>query len=101
MNQPQRAPADILFRELTSYDGAMTIHGRGAAENPPNRFETIRYEANPEDSLPPYQGWEGEETGPAPATQVLRDTSRSIIAYNNSPDVGFEASINPYRGCEL
>src|SRR6266487_2161670 len=78
----------------------MTIHGRGAAENPPNRFEPIRYEANPEDSLPPYQGWEGEEAGPAPATQFLRDTSRSIIAYNDSPDVGFEASINPYRGCE-
>src|SRR5437667_147957 len=78
----------------------MTIHGRGAAENPLNRFETIRYEANPEDSLPPYQGWEGEEAGPAPSTQFLRDTSRSIIAYNDSPDVGFEASINPYRGCE-
>lgn len=78
----------------------MTIHGRGAAENPPNRFETIRYEANPEDSLPPYQGWEGEEAAPAPATQFLRDTSRSIIAYNDSPNIGFEASINPYRGCE-
>src|SRR5438309_4686199 len=100
MNQPQRAPADILFHECCSYDGAMTIHGRGAAENPPNRFETIRYEVNLDDSSPPYQGWEEDDVSPAPATQFLRDTSRSIIAYNDSPDVGFEASINPYRGCE-
>jgi DNA repair photolyase len=78
----------------------MTIHGRGAAENPPNRFETIRYEANPEDSSPPYQGWEEDDPTPAPATQFLKDASRSLIAYNDSPDVGFEASINPYRGCE-
>ena len=78
----------------------MMIHGRGAAENPPNRFETIRYEANPDDSSPPYRGWEEDDATPAPATQFLHDTSRSIIAYNDSPDVGFEASINPYRGCE-
>jgi DNA repair photolyase len=78
----------------------MTIHGRGAAENPPNRFETIRYEANPDDSSPSYEAWEGDDPTPAPATQFLKDTSRSIIAYNDSPDVGFEASINPYRGCE-
>ena len=33
-------------------------------------------------------------------TQFLKDASRSIIAYNDSPDVGFNASVNPYRGCE-
>jgi DNA repair photolyase len=37
---------------------------------------------------------------PAPATQFLKDNSSSIIATNDSPDVGFSASINPYRGCE-
>ena len=78
----------------------MTIRGRGAAHNPPNRFETIRYEADPDASAPPYQVWNGDEGNPAPATQFLRDSSRSIIAYNESPDIGFEASINPYRGCE-
>jgi DNA repair photolyase len=78
----------------------MTIRGRGAAENPPNRFETIRYETDPDAPAPTYQGWEEDEESPAPATQFLRDTSRSIIAYNDSPDIGFEASINPYRGCE-
>ena len=35
-----------------------------------------------------------------PATRFLKDTSRSIITYNDSPDVGFDASVNPYRGCE-
>lgn len=35
-----------------------------------------------------------------PVTQFLQDHSRTIIAYNNSPDVGFAASVNPYRGCE-
>jgi DNA repair photolyase len=67
------------------------IHGRGAANNPPNRFEAIRYEPDP-DEVGPDQ--------PAPTTQFLKDNSRSIIAYNDSPDVGFSASINPYRGCE-
>ncbi len=40
------------------------------------------------------------EKDPAPRTQFLRDASQTIIAYNDSPDIGFEASINPYRGCE-
>jgi DNA repair photolyase len=37
---------------------------------------------------------------PAPETQFLKDTSRSIISYNESPDLGYEATVNPYRGCE-
>jgi len=41
----------------------------------------------------------GEEIS-SPTTQFLSDSSRSIIAYNDSPDVGFDASVNPYRGCE-
>ncbi|HEY5600040.1 MAG TPA: PA0069 family radical SAM protein, partial [Candidatus Manganitrophaceae bacterium] len=43
---------------------------------------------------------EDEECASSPATRFLPDASRSVIAYNNSPDVGFEASLNPYRGCE-
>src|SRR5436190_1722629 len=42
----------------------------------------------------------GPDDGPGPATQFFRDTSRSVIARNDSSDVGFSASINPYRGCE-
>ncbi len=64
---------------------------RGAAENPPNRFEKIHLERDNE--------WNPEED-PLPRTQFLKDTSKSIIAYNDSPDIGFEASVNPYRGCE-
>jgi DNA repair photolyase len=72
-------------------NGGEPIHGRGAASNPPNRFESIRYEPDPDDQ---------PDELPHPATQYLIDTSRSLIAYNDSPDVGFSASINPYRGCE-
>jgi DNA repair photolyase len=66
-------------------------HGRGTAANPPNRFEPIWYVRDPACTDP---------EDPAPGTQLLKDTSRSIVTTNNSPDVGFDVSINPYRGCE-
>ncbi len=69
----------------------MAIHGRGANANPANRFEPLHYKA--EDQEP-------RDHVPAPRTQFFRDQTRSIIATNDSPDVGFDASINPYRGCE-
>ena len=62
------------------------IGGRGSSHNPRNRFETL--------AVVP----DGAPVGPA--TRFLKDTSRSIISYNDSPDVGFDASVNPYRGCE-
>jgi DNA repair photolyase len=64
---------------------------RGAAENPPNRFEKIHLERD--------EDWNPDED-PLPRTQFLKDNSKTIIAYNDSPDIGFEASVNPYRGCE-
>jgi DNA repair photolyase len=67
------------------------VHGRGASNNPPNRFELLCYQRDDDCADP---------EGPAPQTQYFRDSSRSIIATNDSPDVGFDASINPYRGCE-
>jgi DNA repair photolyase len=67
------------------------MKGRGTAESPPNRFERISYERDPE--------W-NEPDDPAPKTRFYRDSSVSLITYNDSPDIGFEASINPYRGCE-
>src|SRR5438093_43750 len=66
------------------------IHGRGAASNPQNRFEKMSYQISE---------WD-EPDDPSPQTVFLRDETRSIINYNDSPDVGFAASINPYRGCE-
>src|SRR5881628_991405 len=68
-----------------------SLRGRGSASNPKNRFEAI--ERVPE---PP----EHSDDVSSPDTQFYPDHSRSIIATNESPDVGFDASINPYRGCE-
>ncbi|UCG11094.1 MAG: PA0069 family radical SAM protein [Deltaproteobacteria bacterium] len=67
------------------------IRGRGAAKNPANRFETLHYERNL---------GRMDAADPAPKTQFLKDSPRSIITYNQSPDLGYEASVNPYRGCE-
>lgn len=71
------------------------VRGRGAASNPANRFLEIALEADEEAAAET-----GADETPAPATRVYRDLSRSVISTNDSPDVGFEASINPYRGCE-
>jgi DNA repair photolyase len=67
------------------------VRGRGAAVNPKNRFDAI--ETVPE---PPQDS----DDISSPQTQFFADSSKSIIAFNDSPDVGFDASINPYRGCE-
>ena len=70
------------------------IKGRGAASNPEGRFESIA--RTREDD-----GWYREdEPEPRPDTIVTEERSRSIISRNDSPDIHFEQSINPYRGCE-
>ncbi|HLV01453.1 MAG TPA: PA0069 family radical SAM protein [Acidobacteriota bacterium] len=63
------------------------LKGRGTSANPVNRFERIAFEA---DRLEPESS----------RTLYLRDASKSAISRNDSPDVGFDFSINPYRGCE-
>jgi DNA repair photolyase len=76
-----------------------TIRGRGAAANPGNRFERIDFAADPDADL----GEPGDPEAFDPvstATVYLKDTTRKIIATNDSPDIGFESSVNPYRGCE-
>ena len=67
------------------------IRGRGSATNPPNRFIPLYREAVP--------GWT-EEDDPAPRTQFFRDDARTVLATNDSPDICFTYSLNPYRGCE-
>jgi DNA repair photolyase len=70
--------------------------GRGAVSNRPGRFE-------PGDRPREDDGWSesaSEEELPPLATTVTIDASRSAIAWNESPDVGFDRSVNPYRGCE-
>lgn len=66
------------------------VQGRGAVTNPPNRFDRLVYERDEE----------AEADESSPNTIFLRDPTRTILAKNDSPDVGFERSINPYRGCE-
>ena len=75
---------------------AQNIHGRGAASNPQNRFERLAYLEDPDVVQPDPEA----EAAPAPRTRFYRDPSRSVIVTNQSPDVPFDASINPYRGCE-
>jgi len=68
--------------------------GRGAGTNESGRFET-------EKRVPFDDGWGSSEDEPARlATTLSVDATRTIIARNDSPDIGFDRSINPYRGCE-
>ena len=71
----------------------LPIKGRGSVSNPDNRFDDLRYEAF-------YDGWGGAEHQQIPEPELIRDSTRKIINYNTSPDVPFDRSINPYRGCE-
>jgi DNA repair photolyase len=69
------------------------LKGRGTALQPPNRFERERVEAFDD-------GWDLPEEEVRPRTSLIRDASKSIIARNDSPDLSFDRSVNPYRGCE-
>lgn len=66
--------------------------GRGTGDNPRNRFMPLDVVVDADVDCPPDPG--------TPRTVYLRDPTRTIIAHNDSPDVGFDYSVNPYRGCE-
>jgi DNA repair photolyase len=68
------------------------LKGRGALSNPPVRFEAHTVEKTDDN-------WYQEAPGTSLPQTVLPDHARSVITTNNSPDVGFDQSINPYRGC--
>jgi DNA repair photolyase len=75
-------------------DQPARIKGRGAASNPEGRFESLQRTSEDD-------GWHREdESVPRPPTVVTEERARSIISRNDSPDIRFEQSINPYRGCE-
>src|SRR6185436_15597659 len=78
--------------EKAKMDPREPIDGRGTKNNPENRFERIHLELEAPET-------EQEEVAPEP-TLFYRDASRGVLAENDSPDVGFRFSINPYRGCE-
>ena len=98
---------DMLFameREIapTLQDGAVLTggrRGRGAVTNPTGRFESARRVLR--DAHWEFDDGGGADDAPPPLrTTVTEETCRTIIARNDSPDVPFSASINPYRGCE-
>lgn len=86
----QSRDADLARRELINSD---RIRGRGAQSNRSGRFETHVRE-NFDD------GWGSVETLPTFETNEHAERAKSIITTNDSPDIGFERSINAYRGCE-
>jgi DNA repair photolyase len=69
------------------------MKGRGTQENPRIRFETLSRE-------PFDDEWSGTEEEHSVPTQYFRDTSKSVLTKNESPDLGFTFGLNPYRGCE-
>src|SRR6266478_3356133 len=76
---------------------SVPIRGRGASWSPANRFEKLHVDLTDIDCVdvdPPT------DKQPRRQTQYFRDGTKSIITRNSSPDVGFETSLNPYRGCE-
>ncbi len=75
-----------------SFIGHQQFKGRGAASNPAVRFDATTREQT-------HDGWYEDEIVEHPSETVLPDRARSVITTNNSPDVGFDQSINPYRGC--
>ncbi|MBL8491666.1 MAG: PA0069 family radical SAM protein [Rhodocyclaceae bacterium] len=72
------------------------MKGRGSPDRPDNRYAAWSRRPVPADEAD--SGWREDE--PSPATELILDSSRSVIARNDSPDVPFDRSVNPYRGCE-
>lgn len=75
-------------------DQSDSLRGRGAVSNPDNRYDTFSRESFDD-------GWGAADEEPLRLKTILMvDNSRTVISYNESPDVPFDRSINPYRGCE-
>jgi DNA repair photolyase len=75
-----------------NFIGHQTFKGRGSSSNVAGRFDSLTLEKTDD-------GWYQDEIVENLSETVLPDRARSVITSNNSPDVGFEVSINPYRGC--
>src|SRR5882724_10821023 len=86
-------PELAVFPELDMAIERERRRGRGAHSNASGRFEA-------EARVAFDDGWQSLEDLPPFKTTVSLDTSRKVIARNDSPDIGFDRSINPYRGCE-
>lgn len=84
----------IYSRPVRKYSPCMAgaIKGHGALSNPQGRFDKLTHTLE-------HDGWYEEEPPNKLATTVMPEPARSIISRNDSPDIGFDKSINPYRGC--
>lgn len=78
---------------MPAHNGSHTRKGRGAGYNPDNRFATTTIEAVDD-------GWWQEAVPERLATTVREEASKSALSWNRSPDLPFDRSLNPYRGCE-
>src|SRR5215208_460729 len=94
---PVTAPSEPAgatpFPELAVAIDSKRKRGRGAQSNASGRFEA-------EARVAFDDGWQSLDELPPFKTTVSLDTSRKVITRNDSPDIGFDRSINPYRGCE-
>jgi DNA repair photolyase len=77
---------------LRNFIGHQTFKGRGSSSNVAGRFDSLTLEKADD-------GWYQDEVVESLSETVLPDRARSVITSNDSPDVGFDVSINPYRGC--
>jgi DNA repair photolyase len=92
-------PANKKFRPLVKEapQSRAPVRGRGASWSPANPFERLHVDLTAADFVDANPG---AEERPRRDTQYFCDGTKSIITRNTSPDVGFETSLNPYRGCE-
>src|SRR6202047_1355866 len=90
--RPSHAPAQVAEGAATRV-GAERRQGRGAQSNASGRYEA-------EARVAFDDGWQSLEELPAFETSVGIDAARKVITRNDSPDISFDRSINPYRGCE-
>ena len=97
MVKPRSVPASVNVRSNVGNMSArplVFVKGAGAVSNPQGRFERDAREVFDD-------GWIGSDTEPAALqVSVEREVARSIISRNQSPDIPFDLSVNPYRGCE-
>ncbi len=92
--QKLRPAGRVSPREVTANAERSGHRGRGAVSNRSGRFEAVERVAFDD-------GWTPEDAAPpALETSLTRETCRTIITFNRSPDIHFDRSINPYRGCE-
>ena len=96
-NNTNGRPSQVVAMEQDARKAQVPLKGRGAASRVPSRFDTTA-------TVGVDDGWESVyqemEDAPPLRTQVQEERARTVISHNSSPDVGFSASVNPYRGCE-